>query len=93
MKHDSGSKILMAGMLFLTLAACQKTEPTTEGRAEKIGQQIDQAASRAAVHLNKIAEEAGQGLAKAGKHVEEAAKNAQAKNEQNEAQGSTGANQ
>jgi hyperosmotically inducible protein len=63
------------------LAACQKTEPVAEGPAEKVGQKIDEAASKAAVHINAIAEKAGEGLSKAGEKIEQTAKDAQTKND------------
>jgi hypothetical protein len=63
------------------LTACQKTEPVAEGPAEKVGQKIDEAASKAAVHINAIAEKAGQGLSKAGEKMEQTAKEAQSKND------------
>lgn len=62
------------------LTACQKTEPASEGPAEKVGQKIDEAASKAAVHINAIAEKAGQGLSKAGEKIEQTAQDAQSKN-------------
>jgi hypothetical protein len=65
--------------VFLGLAACQKNESQAEGPAEKVGQKIDEAASKAAVHINAIAEKAGEGLAKAGEKIEQTAKEAQAK--------------
>lgn len=75
------STALALGLVFvLSLAGCQKTEPVTEGPAEKVGQKLDQAASKAAVHINAIAEKAGQGLAKAGEKMEQKAKEAQEKN-------------
>lgn len=75
------SAALGAAILVTGLAACQKTEPETEGPAEKVGQKIDEAASKAAVHINAIAEKAGEGLAKAGEKIEQSAKEAQANNE------------
>jgi hypothetical protein len=69
--------------LAAVLAGCQKNEPTADkGPAERAGQQLDQAASKAAVQLNKVAEEAGKGLAKAGENLQGAAKDAQSKNAQ-----------
>lgn len=70
-----------AVLVFFGLSGCQKTEPETEGTAEKVGQKIDEATSKAAVHLNAIAERAGEGLAKAGEKLEQKAKEAQEKNE------------
>ncbi len=81
MKSLIPAVIAPAFLLVLGLAGCQKTEPTTEGPAEKVGQKIDEAASKASVHINAIAEKAGQGLAKAGEKIEQTAKNAQEKND------------
>lgn len=72
--------IALSTVLVFGLAACQKTESTAEGPAEKVGQQLDQAASKAAVHINAIAEKAGQGLSKAGDQIEETAKEARENN-------------
>jgi hypothetical protein len=71
-----GSAILAVS----TLTACQKTEPAAEGPAEQVGQKIDEAASKAAVHINAIAEKAGQGLSKAGEKIEQTAQEAQSRN-------------
>jgi len=81
MKSAIPAAIASSILIVLGLTACQKTEPTTEGPAEKVGQKIDEATSKAAVHLNAIAEKAGQGLAKAGEKIEQTAKNAQEKND------------
>ncbi len=80
MNKQIGMATVSAFLLVLGLAACQKTEPQTEGPAEKVGQKLDEAASKAAVHINTIAEKAGQGLAKAGEKIEQTAKQAQEKN-------------
>lgn len=74
--------IVSAILAMLGLVACQKTEPASEGPAEKVGQKIDEAASKAAVHINAIAEKAGEGLSKAGEKIEQTAKDAQNKNEE-----------
>ncbi|MGV3742712.1 MAG: hypothetical protein ACO1NO_10425, partial [Burkholderiaceae bacterium] len=66
MRSAIPAALASAMLIVLGLTGCQKTEPTTEGPAEKVGQKIDEATSKAAVHLNAIAEKAGQGLAKAG---------------------------
>jgi len=52
---------LMAGILVLGLAACQKKE----GPAERAGKEID-----------KSVEKVGQSIEKAGQNIEDAAKNA-----------------
>lgn len=77
-KSSSGLMSALAlGILCVGLSACQKVETTTEkGPAEKIGQQLDQAAAKAAVELNKVAEQAGKGLEKAGEKIQNAAKDA-----------------
>jgi hypothetical protein len=74
--------VASAILTVFSLAACQKTEPAAEGPAEKVGQKIDEAASKAAVHINAIAEKAGQGLAKAGEKIEQSAHDAQSRNDE-----------
>lgn len=85
---------LPAGLLALSLSGCQKTEstaddaPAQKGTAEKVGEQLDQAAAEAAKHLNKMAEGAGKGLEKAGESLQREAKEGQEKEAKaNEAQG------
>ena len=69
------------GMLLAALAGCQRDDPArTEGPAEKVGQKIDQAAVKATEGINKLAEKAGQGMEKAGENMQNAAKEAKAKN-------------
>jgi hypothetical protein len=80
--------ILSAILATLGLVACQKTEPASEGPAEKVGQKIDEAASKAAVHINAIAEKAGEGLSKAGEKIEQTAKDAQKENEEQKSESS-----
>jgi hypothetical protein len=64
-------------ILIVALSGCQKNENTAgKGPAEKAGQQLDQAAAKAAVEINKAAEKAGQGLEKAGQSIQNAAKDA-----------------
>lgn len=73
--------VLAIGMLSVVLSACQKNENTAEkGPAEKAGQQLDQAAAKAAVEINKIGEQAGKALEKAGEKIQGASKDAQTKN-------------
>lgn len=73
--------VLAAGVFSAALSGCQKNENTVEkGPAEKVGQQLDQAAAQAAVQLNKVAEQAGKTLEKAGESIQGAAKGAQQKN-------------
>ncbi|OGB21923.1 MAG: hypothetical protein A3I66_12155 [Burkholderiales bacterium RIFCSPLOWO2_02_FULL_57_36] len=73
---------LAAGLLLLNLSGCQKTESTAEeapaqkGTAEKVGEQIDQAATEAARHLNKLADDAGKGIEKAGESLQRETKDA-----------------
>lgn len=80
MNNRISAAIVAAFLMTLGLAACQKTEPQAEGPAEKVGQKLDEAASKAAVHINAIAEKAGQGLSKAGEKIEQSAKEARAEN-------------
>jgi predicted small lipoprotein YifL len=69
------------GMLLAALAGCQRNDPArTEGPAEKVGQKIDQAAVKATEGINKLAEKAGQGMEKAGENMQNAAREAKAKN-------------
>jgi hypothetical protein len=69
------------GMLLAALAGCQRDDPArSEGPAEKVGQKIDQAAVKATEGINKLAEKAGQGMEKAGENMQNAAKEAKAKN-------------
>lgn len=75
---------ITASILLVGLSACQKADVAAEkGPAEKAGQQLDQAAAKAAVEINKVAEQAGKGLEKAGENIQNAAKDAQTKNEKN----------
>ncbi len=74
---------ITVSFLVAGLSACEKKETAADkGPAEKAGQQLDQAAAKAAVEINKVAEQAGKGLEKAGENIQNAAKNAQTKNEQ-----------
>ncbi|MDB5763817.1 MAG: hypothetical protein JWQ21_2812 [Herminiimonas sp.] len=76
------TSVLTISALAISLAACEKSQDTAEkGPAEKVGQQLDQAAAQAAVQINKAAEQAGKGLAKAGETIQGAAKNAQTQDE------------
>ena len=74
-----------SGALVLGLAGCQKTDtaadeaPAQKGPAEKVGEQLDKAASEAAKHLNTMAEHAGKGLEKAGEALQKESKDAQGK--------------
>ena len=65
--------------LVTGLAACEKTETASgeKGPAEKAGQQLDQAASRASEELNKAAEVAGKGLQQLGQKIQNEAEQAQ----------------
>lgn len=77
--------VLLAGFLAPSLSGCQKPESTAEdvpaqkGTAEKVGEQLDQAAAEAAKHLNRMAEGAGKGLEKAGESLQKEAKEGQEK--------------
>lgn len=84
MKHRNSVPALVA-MAFLTvsISACQKHDTASgdKGPAERVGQQLDQAASKAGEELNKAAEKAGQGLQKAGRELQDKAADAQKNNE------------
>ncbi|MDB5729598.1 MAG: hypothetical protein JWQ00_2803 [Noviherbaspirillum sp.] len=73
--------LVSALALAVCITACQKREATAEqkGPAETAGKHIDQAAVKAGEQLNKVAEEAGKGLAKAGEKLQNAAQDAQKK--------------
>lgn len=81
----NGMVMLAAGLLALGLSGCQKSEdsaedsPAQKGTAEKVGENLDQAAAEAAKHLNKLAEDAGKGIEKAGESLQKEAKDAQEK--------------
>jgi hypothetical protein len=80
MKPSKTFNILaLAGLLLIGLSACQKNEPeeAQKGPAEKLGQQVDQAAAKAAVEINKFAEKAGGALEKAGEGMQDKARQAQ----------------
>lgn len=72
-------RLLVAAGLVFGLAACEKTDTASgeKGPAEKAGQQLDQAASRASEELNKAAEVAGKGLQKFGQKIQNEAEQAQ----------------
>lgn len=76
------ANLLIVSALVFGLSACEKKAAETEGKgpAERAGQQIDQAATKAGEQLNKFAEEAGKGLQTAGKKIQNAADEAQKKN-------------
>jgi hypothetical protein len=71
----------IAGVFMFGLSACQKNQqPVAEkGPAEQAGQQLDEAAAKAAEGLNKVAEKAGEGIKKAGESLQSTAKDAQSK--------------
>lgn len=75
------SSVVLAGLLSAGLAACEKKEVAAEGPgpAEKAGQQIDQATTRAAEELNKVAEKTGKGLQQMGEKIQNEAQEAQKK--------------
>ena len=80
MKTTVTSALALA-MLLAALAGCQRNDPArTEGPAEKVGQKIDQAAVKATEGINKLSEKAGQGMEKAGENMQDAARDAKAKN-------------
>jgi hypothetical protein len=62
------------------VAGCdKKPDASAPGPAESAGKQLDKAAAKATVELNKAAEKAGEGLQSAGKKMQSAAKEAQDK--------------
>ena len=79
---------LASALLVAGLSGCQNgddtsgTAPAEKGPAEKVGEQLDQAAGEAAKHLNKMAEHAGKGLEKAGESLQGEAKDAQEQSSQ-----------
>jgi len=77
--RQSVFRLLMAAILAAGLAACEKTDTATgeKGPAERAGQQLDQAASRASEELNKAAEVAGKGLQQLGQKIQNEAEQAQ----------------
>ena len=66
-----------AGIAAFSLAACQKKEEPPPGPAEQLGRKLDQAATQGAVELNKMGENAGKALEKAGEAIQNKAKEAQ----------------
>lgn len=71
---------LMIGIVVATLSACEKKQAADDkGPAEKIGQEIDQAAARAGEELNKVAGKIGQGMEKAGEKLQKETNEAQKK--------------
>lgn len=72
------ARLAMLGVLTIGLSACEQKETAADrGPAEKAGEKIDQAAAKASVHLNKLAEQAGKGLQQAGEKIQGAARDAQ----------------
>lgn len=76
--------VAVAGLFLLTLSGCQREETAAKGPAERLGQQVDQAASKAAVEINKFAQKAGSALEKAGENLESQAREAQQAGQQKE---------
>jgi len=87
-KHRKSALSLMAiGLLVVQLSACEKTDVASDekGPAEKVGQQLDQAASRAGEEINKAAEKAGKGLQELGQKLQnEAQQERQGQKQKNE---------
>jgi len=81
-----GKSLFAIAFLTVFLAACQKQDAASseKGPAERVGQQLDQAAARAGEQLNKAAEKAGQGLQEAGRQLQDKAAEAQKDNEKKE---------
>ena len=72
--------VVALSVALVALAGCQRTETAGAGPAEQVGQKLDKAAVKAAEGLNKLAEKAGQGMEKAGENMQDAARDAKAKN-------------
>lgn len=73
--------LITLGMLITALSACEKKDAAADGqgRAERAGQQIDQAATRAGEEFNKAAEKTGKGLQEMGKKIQNEAEEAKKK--------------
>jgi hypothetical protein len=68
---------LAAAALAVVLSGCgQKQAEDGAGPAEKVGKQVDQAASRAGEELDKFAGKLGQGMEKAGQKLQDEASQA-----------------
>lgn len=80
------ASLFLIASLDTFLAACQKQDTASgeKGPAERVGQQLDQAAARAGEQLNKAAEKVGQGLQEAGRQLQDKAAEAQKNNEKKE---------
>lgn len=78
MRNGKTAGAIIVALFSLALSACEKTD-TAEGKgaAERAGAQIDEAAKKAAVELNKLAEKAGEGMAAAGQKLQNKAEEAQ----------------
>jgi hypothetical protein len=76
--------IFSIAALVAGLTACQKNDAALDqkGPAETAGKQLDKAAVKAGEQINKAAEEAGKGLAKVGEKLQNAAQEAQKKDNQ-----------
>jgi len=72
-------RLLIAAGIAVGVAACEKTDTAAgeKGPAERAGQQLDQAASRASEEINKAAEVAGKGLQQLGQKIQNEADQAQ----------------
>jgi len=73
------ARLFIAAGFIAGLVACEKTDTAAgeKGPAEKAGQQLDQAASRASEELNKAAGVAGKGLQQLGQKIQGEAEQAQ----------------
>lgn len=82
------ARALTAGVLGLLLVACDRQEtPTSErGPAERAGEQLDQALTRAGEELNKVAEKTGKNLQDMGRRLQHEANEAQQARERQEEQ-------
>ena len=71
--------LLLAAVLAAGLAACERPDSEAEGNgaAERAGEQVDQALSRAGDQLNKVAEQTGKNLEEFGRRLQAEAREAQ----------------
>lgn len=72
------ARLLLAGALAAGLAACERQERSAEetGPAERAGEQLDQALTRAGDELNKVAEKTGKNLQELGRRLQDEAREA-----------------
>lgn len=88
MNRSMAARLLLVGALAATLAACERQERSAheKGPAERTGEQIDQALTRAGDELNKVAEKTGKNLQELGRRLQSEAREAQQAREQRQQQ-------